>query len=207
MARNFFATIDDLVEVSNWPCQVPNMRFFEEYSAPDQKNRWFEEPDEIAALLRNGTGALAAWPADVGGIPREEQVIFSQAMQDKSGATGRTILVSPATIRVQRVTDIADCLNPWELLYWTEKGARQRSIYDDEVLASVAWPKLASIGASIQRKIKKISPGKLQASPIMPDAYRKLAAGDLSLWNWCKKVDFSSTSITSTGGHSPRALT
>jgi hypothetical protein len=198
MGLIFFATDGDLTDVSSWLFQVPGMRFFEEYSAPDQQNRWFEEPDEIADLLRNGAHTLAAWPSGVGGKPEQKEVVFSKAQRDELGASGRTVLTSPAIIRVNRNTDLPGCLNPFSISCWTERGARQRSMYDEEVLNSVAWPKLASIVSGIQRQIRKSSPGKLHSYPIMPAAYTKLVDGDVQLWNWGEKVGYPSSYITST---------
>ena len=198
MALNFFAADDDLTEVVSWLFQVPGMKFFEEYSAPDQQNRWFERADEVTDRLKSSPHMLAAWPSDVGGKPKQKAVRFNKELQDEFGGTGRTILESPAIIRVRRVTEIPECINPFSISCWTEKGARQRSNYDEKALDSVDWSRLTSIVASIERRIKKTSPGRLNSQPILPGAYKRLVDGDAQIWAWGKKVGSRSSLIKAT---------
>lgn len=197
MALTFYATDDDLAEVWRWLFQVPGMKVLEVSLAPDQESRYFAGLEEIADHLRNGAYTIAAWPSQVGGEPQRKEVIFTESVKDELGARGRTILESPALIKMSRLTSGPECLNPCQISRWTEKGARQRSMFDEEVLDSIDWPKLKSIVTSIERQIKKHSLGKLHSHPIMPTAYDRLVTGDLELWNFGEKVGYPSSYVTS----------
>lgn len=168
----------------------------EEYSRPDQPNRWFHNADELATAPDAFDQTLAAWSQTFGGRPFAERIAFEPGTQRRFGATGRTILRSPAFIRVFRNNDQNGCLASAYLSCWTEKGARQRSVFSDGVLNSVDWKKLAAASTSVVRQLKKASPAKLRSYPIMPDAWTKLRAGQIKLWNWGAECAYPSELIT-----------
>jgi len=56
--------------------------------------------------------------------------------------------------------------------------------------------KFSSASASIVRRLGKSSPAKMGACPIMPDAWAKLKAGELKLWNWGSECAYPSEMIT-----------
>ncbi len=188
MALIFYAAVDDLTDLSRRLFEVPGIELFEEYSPPDQSNLFFKTPDEIARYLSKGAGSFAAWPSGVGGALTRKHIVFSGEHQDNSGGTGRTVLESPAIIRLAAITDVEGCLNPSSISCWTEKGARQRSMYGEEAIAGVDWSKLKSIVASVERWIKKSSPARLHSHPVMPAAYSELNEGKALLWNFGEKV-------------------
>lgn len=195
MALTFYATNEDLTDLSSRLFEVPGMMLFEEYSAPDQQNRYFEIPDDIAKFLNDGAHSFAAWPSGVGGRLTRTDIVFNTDHQERTGKRGRAVLESPAIIRFNRMTTIAGCLNPSSILCWSEKGARQRSGYHEEALTSVDWSKLKSIVASIERWIKKRSPARLRSHPVMPSAFRQMNNGEVLLWNFGEKVGLSSLDI------------
>ena len=195
MTATFFATDVDLVQVWRWLFDVPDMRIFEEYSVPDKANRWFETWEEILAYLDGGGNSLAAWPGTVGGTPRLTQIRFTENTQRKLGARGRTVLVSPAIITVGRNNQQNGCLASASIGYWTEKGARQRSIYAEDFLDEVDWKQFRSIASRIERLIAKFAPAKMRSYPVMPDAFTRLRNGEILLWNWGEPCAYPSPLI------------
>lgn len=157
------------------------MKILEDYSAPDSPNRWLDTWAEVSEHLNNGHRNLAAWPESVGGRPRKEAITFNSITKRKLGASGRTVLASPALIKVGRNNDQNGCLANASIACWSEKGARQRSAFSEEFLNEVDWPKLRSIIVKIQRQITKASPAKLRSYPIMPAAFDKLRTGEIGL--------------------------
>ena len=127
----FYAAMDDLTDLSRRLFEVPGIKLFEEYSAPDQPNLFFKSPDEISSYLSEGARSFAAWPSEVGGGLTRKNVAFSREYREEIGKKGWTILESPAVIRVTATTDVEGCLNPYSMSCWTEKGARQRSIFNE----------------------------------------------------------------------------
>lgn len=200
MALTFFATDEDLTDLSRRLFQVPGMKVFEEYSASDQKNRWFETPEEVAAYLFEGARRFASWPSGVGGSLTERNLDFNKDLQELFGEKGRTVVESPAIIRVNVITDIQGCLNPYSISCWTEKGARQRSMYGEEAIASVDWQKLKSIVASIERWIRTRSPARLHSHPVMPAAHKQLNEGKALLWNFGEKMGPAALHLQSAHG-------
>jgi hypothetical protein len=198
MAMTFFGTQSDIAQVWQWLFDVPEMRLFEGYSRPDKPNRWFDNWDTVSRYVDDGGWTLTAWPQSVGGRPRIERITFTPETQRELGGKGRTVLLSPASIRVNRNNDQMGCLADSSMTCWTEKGARGRSIFPEEFLDEVDWVKLRSIVSKIQRQITKASPAKLRACPIMPDAFEKLQAGEIRIWNWGEACSFPSPLITMT---------
>jgi hypothetical protein len=184
MSMNFFATEVDISQIWQWLFAVPGTSILEAYSRPDQPNRSFGLWDEIAGYLAAGGQSLAAWPTSVGGRPRQEKISFKPELQKESGGKGRTVLRSPAFINVISNNEQMGCLAGSRISFWSEKGVRQRSIYPDEFIDEVDWSAHRLITGQIERQIKKASPAKLHSCPIMPDAYAKLEAGEIKLWNW-----------------------
>ncbi|PRH84212.1 hypothetical protein C5L14_28425 [Labrys okinawensis] len=105
MQTSFFGTDVDAVQVLRWFYDIPEMKFFEDHSRPDQPNRWFETWDETVAYFQGGRSSLAAWPRNVGGTPVREQISFTGDLQRQLGAKGRSVLHSPALIRIIRNGD------------------------------------------------------------------------------------------------------
>lgn len=192
MAMTFYATNEDLKALTLRFFQIPGIKLFQEYSAPDQQNLWFEKPDDIAQYLSDGARSFAAWPSGVGGSLIQKHIEFTKDLQQRFGEKGRTVIESPAIIRVQPVTNVSECLNPFAISCWTEKGARQRSMYSEETIASVDWNKIKTTVASIERWIKKHSPARLHSYPVMPNAYSELTEGEALFWNFGEKIDKTS---------------
>jgi hypothetical protein len=192
MTMTFFATGVDISQIWQWLFEVPGMSILEDYSIPDQPNRWFGSWDEVASYLATGGCSLAAWPASVGGRPRQEKISFNPELQNKLGGKGRTVLRSPVFIHVIRNNEQEGCLADSRISFWNAKGVRQRSIYPDEFIDEVDWVAHRLITGKIARQIRKASPAKLRSYPIMPDAFAKLKAGELRLWNWGTECSFPS---------------
>jgi hypothetical protein len=196
MALTFFGTDTDLRSIWKLLFDVPGMRVFEDHSVPDQPNRWFNTLDEILSVKNISWHPLAAWPETVGGKPRVKSITFDANTQRKTGAKGRTALLSPALIHVSRNNDQNGCLASATMSCWNEAGARQRSIFPEDFLNEVDWPALRSIMSKAQRQITKSAPAKLRSYPVMPDAFSKLVAGEIMLWNWGEACTFPSPLIT-----------
>lgn len=195
MTATFFATDVDLAQVWHWLFDAPGMRIFEEYSVPDKANRWFETWEEILAYLDGGGNSLAAWPNTVGGAPRVEPIRFTKETQRKFGARGRMVLQSPATIKVSRNNPQNGCLASASIVYWTEKGARQRSIFSEDFLDEVDWKQFRSIGSRIDRLIAKSAPARMRSYPVMSDAFTRFGNGEIMLWNWGEPCAYPSPLI------------
>ena len=196
MALTFFGTDTDLRTIWEWLFHVPGMRIFEDHSAPDQPNRWFNSLEEIQRIEDIGLRSLAAWPETVGGRPRVNLITFNVDTQRKLGAKGRTTLLSPALIQVRRNNDQNGCLASTTLSCWTEAGARQRSVFPEDMLDEVDWAKLRSIVGKVQRQITKSAPAKLRSYAVLPDAAKKFQAGQIMLWNWGEACAFPSPLVT-----------
>lgn len=195
MALTFFATDIDLAEVWRSLFTQPGMKIFEDYSIPDSNNRWFTEWSQLADVIHLKSSSLAAWPEPAGGKPRIEQVIFDAKTQRKFGKRGRTVLRSPALIKVGRNNDQNGCLASASVSSWTEKGARQRSIFEPAFLDEVDWKQLRSSVARVERFIRKSSPAKLHSYPVMPNAFDRFQKGEICLWNWGEACAYPSPHV------------
>ena len=192
MTKTFFATDADIAVVWRSIFDVPGMKIFEEYSVPDQPNRWFATWSDIAAALRASRCSLAAWFEPAGGMPRIEHITFDAATQRRLKAAGRTALFGPATIRINRIDDQNGWLAASSMTVWTEKGVRQRSLFPVEIIEQVDWKQLRSTVARIERFIVKIAPAKMRSFPVLPDAFALLKSGDIRLWNWGEPCGYDS---------------
>ena len=110
MSLTFFATDIDLLEVWRRILSIPGMKVLEEYSVPDQPNRLFETVDAVADELQKPAPSLAAWFEPSGGQPRAEAIRFTPQVRAEIGARGRTILCSPALVKIHRHGEQAGCL-------------------------------------------------------------------------------------------------
>ena len=79
----FYAAMDDLTDLSRRLFEVPGIKLFEEYSAPDQPNLFFKSPDEISSYLSEGARSFAAWPSEVGGGLTRKNVAFSKEYREE----------------------------------------------------------------------------------------------------------------------------
>ena len=184
MTYTFFGTDNDHVEVYRWLLDFPGMKLFEDYSRPDQPCRWFSTWAEVENSSELKLWNLAAWSEDIGARPRANRIDFNENTQRKFNERGRTVLQSPAIIKLGRNNDQNGYLANSSISCWTERGARQRSIYPNEFLDEVNWAKLRSTIGKVQRQIAKSAPAKMRSYAIMPEAYEQLRAGRIKLWNW-----------------------
>jgi len=184
MALTFFATDVDLAEVWRSLLTYPGMKVFEDQSRPDLPNRWFTEWSEVSEAIDGKSTSPAAWLEPAGGEPRLEHVTFNDATQRRLGRKGRTVLASPASIKVGRNNDQNGCLASASISSWTEKGARQRSAFSSEFLDQVDWKRLHSAMAAMKRFIREASPAKIRSCPVMPNAFERFRNGEICLWNW-----------------------
>lgn len=198
MQITFFATNVDLLQIADWLLDEPGMTLIEAYSRPDQPNRRLKTVEDVARLTQEGALGFSAWLETTGAPPRARWIEFEPNTQRKLGARGRTELISPAIIGVRRNTDQNECLASSYITCWTEKGACQRSFHSETSLNEVDWKALRSFTASLHRKLKKAAPAKLHAYPIMEDAFGKLRAGDLRLWNFGAPCTYPSPNIALT---------
>ncbi|HYC75881.1 hypothetical protein [Brevundimonas sp.] len=195
MSFTFFATNADLLHIAKWVLDDPELMLFEGASQPDKPNRWFKTADEVGCLFTDGTPPIDIWVESAGAPPRARSVTFGKDVQQKLGGQGRTLLESPAVIRLMRNGDQMGCLSWSQLSNWTEKGARQRSTFPTELLDAVDWKAVRSASSRIQRTIRNVSPAKLHAYPIMPDAFSRMQSSEgLRLW-WGGAVGYLCPSI------------
>jgi hypothetical protein len=195
----FFGTHADLLEVWRWLFETPSMKVFEAYSRPDQPNRQFGNWRDLHDALGEGDISLAAWPEHAGAPPTIEQIVFEPNTVRKLGARGRTVLRSPAFITVAKNNDQMGCLASGSTSCWSEAGARQRSIYPQDVLDQVNWTELSRSFRRLEKQIRAASSHKLRSCPIMPDAFRRLESGQLRLWAWGEPCGYPSPLIEPTG--------
>lgn len=195
MQASFFGTDADMLQVWRWIYDVSQMKLCQHYSSPGQPNRWFDNWNDVVDHLSVPYAAIAGWPSSVGGKPIADFVTFTPETQRETGAEGRTVLRSPALITSFRNNDQNGCLAVSHVTCWTEKGARQRSIYSEQALDAVDWKAFTSIARALQRRIAKASPAKLDATPIMLDAWQKLKAQEIQLWGWGEACGYPSPGI------------
>lgn len=192
MAFTFFATDADLAEVWRLLFMQPGMKVLEDYSRPDLPNRWFTEWSQVSDAIIHKSTSLAAWLEPAGGKPRLERITFIAEAQRKFGGKGRTVLASPALIKIGRNNDQNGCLASASISCWTEKGARQRSVFAPEFLDQVDWKRLRSSVAGIERLIRKSSPARMRSYPVMPNAFERFQNGEICLWNWGEACSYPS---------------
>lgn len=198
MQITFFATNTDLLQIAQWLLDEPGMTLVEAYSRPDQPNRQLRTVEDVGQLIGEGAWGFSAWLETTGAPPCARWIEFEPNTQRKLGAKGRTELHSPAMIGISRNNDQNGCLAASYLSCWTEKGARQRSFNSEEALNDVDWKTLRSFTASFHRKLKKTAPAKLHSYPIMKDAFGKVRAGQLELWNFGAPCIYPSPEIALT---------
>jgi hypothetical protein len=196
MNMTFFGTDTDIAQVWRWVLEFPGMKLFEDHSRPDQPNRWFDTWEQVQNSQDVQIWGLAAWSESIGGRPRIEQIVFNERTQQRLDAKGRTALHSPASIKIGRNNDQNGCLASGGIGCWTEKGARQRSIFPEEFINEVDWASLQSVLRKVQRQIAKSAPAKLRSYPIMSDAFALLSDGRIKLWNWGTECTIASPLIT-----------
>jgi hypothetical protein len=196
MQMTFFGTQSDIAQAWRWLLETPGVRVCEEYSRLDQESRWFSTWEELAESIGAPDQGLAAWSEDFGGQPEIKSISFDEAARRQLGATGRTVLQSPAFIRIRQNNDQQGCLAHSTFGCWSEAGARQRSIYSEHVLNSVDWKNLNKTTAAIARRINKESPAKLRSYSIMPDAWRRFEAREIRLWNFGSECAYPSDLIS-----------
>lgn len=194
----FFGTDADIARVWRWLFEMPGLRIFEDSSRPDRPNRWFDSWDDVSTCLNDGKISLAARPEAAGGRPLAEEVVFTAETQRELGGKGRTILRSPATIKVQRNNDQNGCLASAWIACWNEKGARQRSAFAEGALDQVDWTRLRSVAGKLQRQVTKSAPAKLQSSPVMADAFERFRLGEIRLWAWGEACTYPSPLVVET---------
>lgn len=170
------------------------MRVCEKYSRPDQPVRWFDNWDDLSAVM-SANLSLAAWSDEIGSVPRTEHITFTEKTQHKLGAKGRTMLHCPSFITVIPLSIQMGSLAPSAILCWNEAGARQRSSASSDKLDAVDWEKLSSTSRALVRRLKKSAPAKLNSYSIMTDAWAKLRAGEVTLW-WGQSVGYPSDLIS-----------
>jgi len=197
MQTTFFGTRSDIQQVWRWMLEIPGVVLCETYSRPGHDVRWFRSWQELQAAEGDNQG-LAAWSESFGPAPVAEKISFSESARRELGAAGRIALRSPAFIQMHINSPQNGCLAAASLTRWTEAGARQRAAIEPDVLELTDWKKLASVYGAVVRRLKKSSPGKLRAYPIMPDAWRLLTAGEIKLWNWGEGCGYPSDLILET---------
>lgn len=196
MRTTFYATDADLLQIIQWFLEMPGMMLFEPASRPGLPNRQFCRVEEVASYFSDPGRYIAAWLESTGARPLPREIEFEPNTQRRFGAKGRTDLWSPAMITIHRANDQNGCLGAAAITCWTEKGARQRSMYSATILDQVDWKALQSVVGSFKRKVSKASPAKLRSYPIMNDAYSEMREGRLSLWAWGTACSYSSPLIT-----------
>ncbi len=184
MQINFFGTDSDVALVWHWLFEVPGMKIVEAYSRPDEPNRIFESWEDVESCLAESDSSLSAWPKSVGGEPQWEKIKLDRAKPWQLRGKVSTILHSPALIQVHRNNNQMGCLAVSYISSWNELGARERSILPEKFIDEVDWKELRSILTKLKRKQLTVSPARLGTAPIMPDAYTKLQAGKIKLWNF-----------------------
>jgi len=196
MQLTFFGTDEDVAQIWHWLLETPGIVICEDYSRPDMPNRWFQNGSELPRLSDETKPSLAAWSPEFGVAPWAETVQFNERTQKRSGTSGRTILNCPSFIKVGRNNEQMGCLANGSVACWNEKGARQRSVFSEEILDSVNWEVLSRTCSRIIRRIRTASPAKLRSYPIMPDAWGRFRAGEIKLWNWGTVCEFPSDLIS-----------
>lgn len=195
MQSHFFATDADLLTIVRWLLETPGIRVFEPASRPDLPNRQFRSVDEVAQSFQEPGRDIGAWDEATGCPPILRHIEFNLHTQRELGAKGRTELVTPALIRIGRNSYQNGCLSYSYISSWNEKGARQRSMYSDEVLEQVNWRALRSTTERLRRSISKNSPAKFGTYPIMDHAFSELKEGKLSIWGWGAPCSYPSPEI------------
>jgi hypothetical protein len=199
MRMSFFATEADELDVWRMVFAIPDMHVLEHSSRGEQPLQDFASPEEIFEARATDRPHLlvSAVPFSVGGLPGYEEIIHHDSVARRGGGRWRHVLRGPTLINFnrhspQRPNSLSACtftaLNP--------AGARERSMHSDEHLDDVDWKTFASIFRKMQRQIDAMSRAKLGSSRVLPDAFRRLEAGEITLWGWGEEVSISSPNIT-----------
>jgi hypothetical protein len=196
MNIEFFAADEDLFRIAQWLSEVDGLMLFERYSRPDQPNRWFSTAEEIAEILLAPGQGLGAWLEATGARPTITEIVFNPETQHRFAAKGRMELTSPSLITIRRDADQRGALGATNAACWTEKGAKQRSIFPTESIDQVDWKALRSFMGRLRRMVIKSSPAKLHSFPIMENAFNAVRTGRITLWAWATPNTYPSPHIT-----------
>lgn len=199
MRIGFFATEADELDVWRMVFAMPDMRVFESRSLGERPLREFVNPGEILetrAAGRPGLG-VAAVPFSAGGPPQYEKIIHDEAVAKRGEGRWSHALRGPTLINFMRYPQHRpDSLRECTFTGWNEIGAFGRSMYSDEHLEDVDWKKFRSVFRKLQRQIDGMAHAKLGSAHILPDAFRKLSAGEITLWGGGEEVSISSPHLS-----------
>lgn len=124
------------------------------------------------------------------------KIIHHETYAKRGGGRWRHELRGPTLINFMRYrSKRPDILGECTLTAWNRAGALDRSMYSDGHLNDVDWKMLASICRKLQRQIDSVSSAKIGGSRVLPDAFRKLGAGEITLWCGGEELSISSPCI------------
>lgn len=196
MTKIFYATRRDLATIYRWLCAIDGLELYECRSQPNEQLRQLKDGDEIEAFLLEGNAPPAIWPRWVGGkLEIERNRLNRQSWFQLRGPLALAPS-GPSIVRIFSNSDQNACLADSQIITWSEKGARQRSIFDDNALSSINWKAHRAFVGKLGRQIASLSPAKLRSYPIMPDAFTRLDAGMLNLWDVDQPCTATSPLIT-----------
>ena len=185
MIFNFFATREETYELWDRIAELPGVRLLEADARPGKENREFDGFPLAEWEAQDRNFSVVAWASRAGGQPRLRNVAFSVAPMKELGAAGRSILTSPAFIRIHSVsTPAGNFVGPSELVYWTENLAAKSRQFDADQIGEVDWQELGREVTAIKRKITTQSVAKWRGAPVSKKVAESLSDGKDQLWLW-----------------------
>ncbi|MFD1701860.1 hypothetical protein ACFSCV_02475 [Methylopila henanensis] len=199
MQISFFATEIDEFEVWKLAFALPGMRVYEAAVHGDRPLREFFSAEEVReARAAEPYISLKLHPSLAGGAPVLDLTPRDERYPPDPGNINLQKLVGPALIGFnwygwQR--NSRNCLQNTVFSAWNLAGARSRSIYPVDHLDEVDWKMLNSIFGKLRRQIHNMAVAKIGSSRVLPDAFRRLASGEITLWGWGEDVSISSPNL------------
>lgn len=199
MQISFFATEIDEFEVWRLAFALPGMRVYESAVHGEGPLREFFTAEEVCeARAAEPHIFLKLHPSLVGGAPTLDLTPRDERYPPEPGNIHLQKLVGPALIGFnwygwQR--NSPSCLQNTVFSAWNPAGARSRSMYSDDYLDDVDWKMLASIFGKLQRQIHNMAAAQIGSGRVLPDAFRRLASGEITLWGWGEDVSISSPNL------------
>ena len=173
---NFFAITSDIELVLEFVFEQTDCRVFEAYSRPGCELREFTNISQLRESdfldANHGRYFLRALSRGVGIEP-----IVKEFTLDKTGEKRQSI-DAPAMFQVVQggpaITE-SNAIRSSTFSHWNEAGAKQRSVYTDDLLNRTNWKHMRLVSGQTHRHIKnKLAVARLHSQPVLPGIFHAL---------------------------------
>ncbi len=182
----FFAVSEDLRELCAYLLDHTDFLIYEAYSRIDKPLRILRDRRSVDALIAETAGEglhlRLVSPSVV-----SEPVVRRFELSASVGGGWRSTLEDPSMVsivqRAPREDSGTSLVHRTDWNHWSEKGARQRSVWSDARLDAVNWRELQKFSGRVQYHLRRrIAVARLHGWPVLANAASALRAGRIHLW-------------------------